>query len=167
MPVFSPLQTCNMSVINYDNYKKNFSTLVKEWPSVCSAFLGPLHTSAYSNAKARFAYYALSSGIHFAKHQFNTNAARSVFAGMAAHSMLPLNKLTTSSIAIVLNILAHINGWPLPKGGAQQITNALAACFFRREELVVALDVFADVGGSHGLFALSDDKVLGLDCGIF
>jgi phytoene dehydrogenase-like protein len=50
---------------------------------------------------------------------------------MAAHSMLPLNKLTTSSIAIVLNILAHINGWPLPKGGAQQITNALEACFLK------------------------------------
>jgi phytoene dehydrogenase-like protein len=50
-------------------------------------------------------------------------------AGMAAHSVLPLNKLTTSSIAIVLNVLAHVNGWPLPKGGAQQITNALAACF--------------------------------------
>ena len=114
-----------------DNYKKFFSPLVKEWPSVSSAFVGPLHLSAYSNAKARFAYYALSSGIHFAKHQFNTNAAQSFFAGMAAHSMSPLNKLTTSSIAIVLNILAHINGWPLPKGGAQQITDALAACFIK------------------------------------
>jgi phytoene dehydrogenase-like protein len=114
-----------------NNYKRIFSSLVKEWPSIRSAFLGPVHVSAYSNAKAKFSYYSLSSGSHFAKHQFNTNAAQSVFAGMAAHSMLPLNKLTTSSIAIVLNILAHINGWPLPKGGAQQITNALAACFIK------------------------------------
>ncbi len=111
------------------NYKRIFSPLVKEWPFIRSAFVGPLHASAYSNAKARFAYYAISSGIHFAKHQFNTNAAQSVFAGMAVHSMLPLNKLTTSSIALVLNTVAHINGWPLPKGGAQQITNALEACF--------------------------------------
>ena len=112
-----------------DNYKRIFSTLVKEWPSLRSAFLGPLHVSTYSNAKVRFAYYALSSANHFAKHQFTTNAVQSVFAGMGAHTMLPLNKLTTSSMAIVLNILAHVNGWPLPKGGAQQITNALAACF--------------------------------------
>ncbi len=112
-----------------DNYKNIFSPLVKEWPSVRSAFVGPLHLSTYSKAKAKFAYYALSSASHFAKHQFKNNVAQSVFAGMAAHSMLPLNKLTTSSMAIVLNILAHINGWPLPKGGAQQITNALAACF--------------------------------------
>ena len=113
------------------NYKRIYTTLVKEWPSVRSAFLGPLHVSAYSRAKAKFAYYAVSPGIHFAKHQFDTDAARSLFAGMAAHSMLPLNKVTTSSIGLVLNILAHRNGWPLPKGGAQQITNALAACFKR------------------------------------
>ena len=112
-----------------DNYKKVFSRFVKEWPSLRSAFLGPLHVSPYSNAKAKFAWYAFSSANHFAKHHFNTNEAQAVFAGMAAHSMLPLNKFTTSSIAIVLNVLAHTNGWPLPKGGSQQITNALAACF--------------------------------------
>ena len=115
--------------IDADNYKKIFSVLVDEWASVSSAFLGPLHLSIYSNAKAKFAWYALSSGVHFAKQQFNTSRVQSLFAGLAAHSMLPLNKLTTSSIAIVLNILAHINGWPLPKGGAQQITNALINCF--------------------------------------
>ena len=112
-----------------NTYKNIFLPLVREWPSVRSAFLGPLHLSNYSNAKAKFACYALSSASHFAKHQFKTDAAQSVFAGMGAHSMLPLNKLTTSSMAIVLNILAHINSWPLPKGGAQQVTNALAACF--------------------------------------
>jgi phytoene dehydrogenase-like protein len=112
-----------------DNYKKVFSRLVKEWPSLRSAFLGPLHISSYSNAKMEFAYHAFSSAHHFAKHRFTTEAAQSVFAGMGAHSMLPLNKLTTSSTAIVLNILAHVNCWPLPKGGAQQLTNALATSF--------------------------------------
>lgn len=112
-----------------DNYKNFFSPLINEWSSIRSAFISPLHMSAYSKVKAGFAYHALSSGSHFAKHQFKTNRARSVFAGMAAHSMLPLNKLTSSSIAIVLNSLAHVNGWPLPKGGAQQFTNALATLF--------------------------------------
>jgi phytoene dehydrogenase-like protein len=112
-----------------NNYKKIFSPLVGGWPSIRSAFLGPLHASAFSNTKAKFAFHAISSGSHFAKHQFTTNEAQSLFAGMAAHSMLPLDKLTTSSIGIVLNTVAHINGWPLPKGGAQQITNALSACF--------------------------------------
>ena len=112
-----------------NNYKRIFSPLIKEWSSVRSAFLSPLHISAYSNTKAKLSYHAISSAKHFAKHNFNTKEAQAVFAGMAAHSMQPLNKLTTSSIAIVLNTLAHVNGWPLPTGGAQQITNALAACF--------------------------------------
>lgn len=112
-----------------NNYERIFSMLVKEWPSIRSAFLSPLHMSAPTIAKAKFAFYALSSASHFAKHQFTNGEAQSLFAGMGAHSMLPLNTPATSSMAIVLNILAHVNRWPLPKGGAQQITNALASCF--------------------------------------
>jgi phytoene dehydrogenase-like protein len=112
-----------------NNYIRIFSSLVNEWETLRSAFVSPLHLSAYTTAKAKFAYYALSSASYFARHQFNTNKARALFAGMGTHSMLPLNRLTTSSMAIVLNILAHVNSWPLPKGGAQQITNALATCF--------------------------------------
>lgn len=114
-----------------ENYKRIFSSFVNEWPSIRSTFVGPLHMSSYSKAKAHFAYLALSSGSHFAKHQFVTNEARSLFAGMAAHSMLSLDKLTTSSIAIVLNTVAHVNGWPFAKGGAQQLTDALAAYFIQ------------------------------------
>ena len=153
-----------------NSYKSIFSVLVKEWPSIRSAFLGPLHPVTYSNARAKFAYYALSPGIHFAKHHFKTNAAQSFFAGMAAHSMLPLDKFTTSSIAVVLNILAHHNGWPLPKGGAQQITNALAACFIKSggeiqtghmitslQQLPAARVILLDVTPAQ-LVSIADDK---------
>lgn len=112
-----------------DKYKTIFLPLTNEWPSIRSAFVAPLHVSAYSNTKLKFASYALASGSYFARHHFTTEASQSMFAGMAAHSMLPLNKLTSASIGVVLNTVAHINGWPLPRGGAQQITNALTACF--------------------------------------
>lgn len=111
------------------NYKRVFSPLVNEWPSIRSAFVGPLHMSNFTETKARFAFQAISSGKSFANNQFVTKEAQALFAGLAAHSMLPLNRLTTSSIGLVLNTVAHINSWPLPKGGAQQITKALAACF--------------------------------------
>jgi phytoene dehydrogenase-like protein len=111
------------------NYTRIFSPLVNEWPSIRSAFVGPLHLSNFTEAKARFAFQAISSGSNFAKNQFVTKEAHALFAGMASHSILPLNKLATSSIGLVLNTVAHINSWPVPKGGAQQITNALVACF--------------------------------------
>lgn len=111
------------------NYKQLYSPFVNNWSSIRSSFLGPLHLSNYSHTKARFAIYSLSSGSHFAKKHFITKEAQALFAGMAAHSMLPLNSATVSSIAIVLNTMAHVNGWPLAKGGSQKITDALAAYF--------------------------------------
>jgi phytoene dehydrogenase-like protein len=152
------------------NYKRIFSPLVENWPAIRSALVGPLHMSAYSNVKAKFAYQALSSGIHFAKKQFKTTEAQAVFAGLAAHSMLPLHKLTTSSIALVLNTVAHINGWPLPKGGAQQITNSLESCFIKHggeiqkgqivtslKELPSSRAVFLDVTPSQ-LLSIGGDQ---------
>src|SRR5690606_17198417 len=50
-------------------------------------------------------------------------------AGMAAHSMLPLDYMTTSAVALVLSIAGHTGGWPIPRGGSQQIANALASYF--------------------------------------
>ncbi|MGN6249019.1 MAG: phytoene desaturase family protein [Ginsengibacter sp.] len=112
-----------------DNYQKIFSPLVKNWDSILSAYLGPIHLSAYSNAKAKFAYYALSSAAHFAKNQFKTEEARALFAGMGAHTILPLNTATTTAMGLVLNLMAHVNAWPVPEGGARKITDTLAEYF--------------------------------------
>jgi len=109
------------------NYEKIFSPLALQWPSIRSSFLGPLHAGVFSKNNLKFAIQAINSGRHFAQHNFETEQAQALFSGMAAHSMLPLNKLSSASIGIVLNTVAHINGWPLPKGGAQKITDALAA----------------------------------------
>lgn len=111
------------------NYEKIFLPLATEWPSIRSAFLGPLYLGAFSKNNLKFAIQAIKSGSHFAQHHFETAKAQALFSGMAAHSMLPLNKFASASIGIVLNTVAHINGWPLPKGGAQKLTDALAASF--------------------------------------
>jgi phytoene dehydrogenase-like protein len=48
---------------------------------------------------------------------------------MAAHSFLPLTQLTSAAIGIVLLVVGHLDGWPIPKGGSQSIANALASYF--------------------------------------
>jgi phytoene dehydrogenase-like protein len=40
--------------------------------------------------------------------------------------MLPLEAPTTASIGLVLGLLAHAQGWPIPKGGSQSLVDALA-----------------------------------------
>jgi phytoene dehydrogenase-like protein len=42
---------------------------------------------------------------------------------------MPLERIPTAAFGLVLGILGHAIGWPLPRGGSQQITNALARYF--------------------------------------
>ncbi|HZD92860.1 MAG TPA: NAD(P)/FAD-dependent oxidoreductase, partial [Candidatus Sulfotelmatobacter sp.] len=60
-----------------------------------------------------------------AKAYFKTEHGRAFFAGMAAHSMLPLEYMTTSAVALVLALAAHQVGWPFVRGGSQQFAVAL------------------------------------------
>jgi phytoene dehydrogenase-like protein len=102
--------------------------LVKDWPLIAADVLAPLHFPKHPLAMARFGLVALTSASHLQK-RFEKTEAKALLAGMAAHSILPLTKRATSAVALVLMINAHLKGWPIPKGGSQQIANALAAYF--------------------------------------
>ncbi|HEX4595688.1 MAG TPA: NAD(P)/FAD-dependent oxidoreductase, partial [Bryobacteraceae bacterium] len=52
-----------------------------------------------------------------------------LFAGLAGHSVLPLEAYGSAAFGWVLGIAAHAAGWPIPRGGSQQIANALASYF--------------------------------------
>jgi len=50
---------------------------------------------------------------------------RALFAGLAAHSFLPLDEQLSGAFGILLAVSAHAVGWPIARGGSQAITNAL------------------------------------------
>jgi phytoene dehydrogenase-like protein len=58
-------------------------------------------------------------------HRFRDQRTRALFAGLAAHSFLRLDEPLSSAFAILMAISAHAVGWPIPRGGAQSLTNAL------------------------------------------
>jgi phytoene dehydrogenase-like protein len=62
-----------------------------------------------------------------AKTFFKHGPARALFAGIAAHSFLPLESIASSAFGLVLGMAGHAVGWPIPRGGSQAIANALAA----------------------------------------
>jgi phytoene dehydrogenase-like protein len=62
---------------------------------------------------------------------FREAAARALFAGAAAHAMLPLTAPVTAAYGLVLASLAHSVGWPVAVGGSQSIADALAQRFRR------------------------------------
>jgi phytoene dehydrogenase-like protein len=60
-------------------------------------------------------------------HRFRNQRARALFAGLAAHSFLRLDEPLSAAIAILMAVSAYAVGWPIPRGGAQSLTNALCA----------------------------------------
>jgi phytoene dehydrogenase-like protein len=102
--------------------------LTEDWGRLATDVLAPLHIPKNFLAMARFGLNALPSALHIGK-KFSTEKAKGLWAGMAAHSIQPLSNLTTSAIGLVLMAVGHINGWVIPKGGSQQIANALASYF--------------------------------------
>jgi len=110
-------------------YRRLFEPLVKNWPLIDTHILGPmLKIPQHPFALAQFGLKSLQSGKQIAA-RFRTEDARGLWSGIVAHSMIPLEALTSSAIAFVLTIVGHRSGWPIPKGGSQRIANAMAAYF--------------------------------------
>ena len=111
-------------------YKKLMQPLVENWQMIIEAFYGPLRPRAilpHPFKLAQFGLPALRSASGLARSQFKGAGARAIFAGMAGHSMLPLETPTSAAVGLILGILAHAVGWPVPRGGSQKIADALAA----------------------------------------
>lgn len=58
---------------------------------------------------------------------FAGERARGLLAGLAGHVAAPLTSPVTGGIALMFALAAHEGGWPVPRGGTQAITDALAA----------------------------------------
>lgn len=110
-------------------YQRLMVPLVKHWDAIVRAFVGPLRLSSLLHpfALAPFAFSALCSARWLAEHRFKGERARALLAGMAAHSMLPLEHLPSAAIGLTLMASGHCYGWPFPRGGSQKIADALAA----------------------------------------
>jgi phytoene dehydrogenase-like protein len=79
--------------------------------------------------KARFGLLALRSCQSVAQSHFRGDAARALFAGCAAHSVMALDRAGTASFGLVLAAVAHAIDWPCARGGSQAITSALVRAF--------------------------------------
>jgi phytoene dehydrogenase-like protein len=121
-------QTADLFGVDECAYRELMGAVVKDWPLIDADALGPLRYPKHPLALASFGLKALPAASHLIK-KFKTPEARALFAGMAAHAIQPLTNVATSAIALVLIATAHLGGWPIPKGGSNQIANALATYF--------------------------------------
>ncbi|HUK34533.1 MAG TPA: NAD(P)/FAD-dependent oxidoreductase [Vicinamibacterales bacterium] len=106
-------------------YTRIVGDVVRDWPQISPAVLGPPAMPEHPLSLAKFGLRALRSARHLSMSAFRNEPARALLAGSAAHGMMPLNHALTAGIGLTLTALSHIGGWPIPRGGAQSITNAL------------------------------------------
>jgi phytoene dehydrogenase-like protein len=108
-------------------YVRLMTPLVNHHTIVMKDFFAPLRPSRHPFFMARFGLHALRAAASLARSDFKNDGTRAAFAGMAAHSMLPLTSAGTAAFALILGMLAHAYGWPVARGGSQKIAEALAA----------------------------------------
>lgn len=108
-------------------YIRSMAPLVNNWEKLLAEFLGPLRLPRHPLIMARFGLQAIQPAAFLARHTYAGERGRGFFAGLAAHSIMSLDKPATSAFGLMLGMLGHAVGWPLPRGGSQQIANALAA----------------------------------------
>lgn len=130
------------------SYQRLMSPLVDSWKAILRDILGPLPLPPkHPIALSRFGLQAVRSARGLAEGRFQGAPARALFAGLAGHGMLPLEEPTTASIALVLGMLAHAAGWPVPKGGSYAITGAMAAYLETLGAEIVTGQEVAALGG--------------------
>jgi len=109
-------------------YRRLVAPLVRDWDKLASDALGPLlRIPRHPLALARLGLPGLLPARLFARRAFGGDRARALFAGLAAHSLLPLDAPLTASFGLLFAATAHVANWPIPRGGSQRIADALAA----------------------------------------
>ena len=109
-------------------YRRMFGSLAANWQNLVEDLLGPLPLPPHHPLlMARFGISALLPAAGLARLSFKSARARAVFGGLAAHAMLPLEKLATAAYGLTLGMMTHAVGWPMAQGGSQAIADALNA----------------------------------------
>jgi phytoene dehydrogenase-like protein len=111
------------------SYQNLMGPFIQDWETLMSDLLGPLRIPKNPITFTRFGLQALRSTDGLARAAFRTSRAQALFAGLGAHSIMPLEKPGTAAFGLTLGILAHAVGWPLAHGGSQAIANALGTYF--------------------------------------
>ena len=117
-------------------YRRLVAPLVGRWDELAPVLLGRLPPrlrttlrladAVGSSVLARSVRAALADARSFVESTFETERARAWFAGHCAHSMLPLERRPSAGFGLTLAVLGHAVGWPVPRGGAQTLADALA-----------------------------------------
>lgn len=108
-------------------YRALIEPMVENVEAVIEDLLSPItliprHPATFARAAA---LAVLPASILAAR--FDSAEAKGLIAGLAAHSIAPLNRPATSAVATIFAAIGHAYGWPVAGGGSMSIADALVA----------------------------------------
>lgn len=122
-------ETANNLGVDAKKYIKLVTPFVEKSNNLLSDSLKPLGFPKDPLLFMKFGLKALQPASYFSRHAFEDERTKALFAGCTAHSILPFDKYFTSAIGLMFLITGHVENWAIPKGGSQNIANALASYF--------------------------------------
>ena len=108
-------------------YRALMGPMAASWNMLGGEILRPLRLPRHPLALINFGVRAIWPARLLAEGVFRDERARGFFAGLAAHAIMPLERLPSAAFGIMLGTMGHVVGWPLPRGGAQTIADAMAS----------------------------------------
>ena len=154
-----------------ESYRNLMSPLMRDWSRIAAGAMGPLRPPRNPIAMGLFGMKALRSARGLADSRLRTAQARALFAGIAAHSVTPLEFGGSAAAGLILQVAGHAVGWPMPRGGAQSLTDAMVSYLQSLggevvtgvrvdslDELPVASAVLLDVGARE-LARIAGDRL--------
>lgn len=112
-----------------DAYRRLFGPLVDRAGALFADAVGPLRIPRHPILMTRFGLRSLWSARHLTHRWFRGERARALFAGLAGHQVIPLDLWFSAAVGMMLGVAGHAVGWPLVRGGAQRLTDALVSYF--------------------------------------
>lgn len=110
-------------------YRRIIGSISRQHEAIISDFLAPLRIPKNPIQFSLFGLLALLPAKTFAEIFFRDERTRAMFAGMAAHSIQPLERPATAAFGLMLLMLSHAVGFPMAKGGSHEITLAMGKYF--------------------------------------
>jgi phytoene dehydrogenase-like protein len=108
------------------SWRNLMTPFVERWAEFVPEILGPVaHLPRHPFLLGRFGLRTLASAKTLAHRHFHNPRTKALFAGLAGHSFLALDELLSGPFGMVMALSAHAVGWPIPRGGAQSLANAL------------------------------------------
>lgn len=112
------------------SYERLVEVLARNFDRLVPDLLAPLRFPRGNPfLMAAFGLKGMTSAANLVNHYFKEERARALFAGNAAHSMIPLEDTPSAAFGLVLLLTGHAVGWCFPRGGASKIADALSGYF--------------------------------------